>query len=386
MERHHPYHLAHFPQWMATGLSPLYLNATLRSMAISMTGIFIPLYILKTTQNLAFVFGYYLLWRLVHLGFLFPLVSLVRKIGFRWSILLSTLFWINKTASLILAAQNPWFFAASAVFGGLLVPLYWLPRHLIVVADGSQPGFADEVSNFGILSRVARAVGPFIGGTLVTFFGFNHLYLTVMLIMVLSSFPLFFMHHHRKEKMPKAGKVIRGLFDKRFLLNFLAFKGAGMEGTLYGIVWPIFIFLAIESYEVLGIIKSAVLLISVGTFFWLGKYFKKIGKKFFRWGILGNGMILTVFGFLSYAWQIFFFDALYQIGAIFIWVPFNTAMYGQAVQDHPLEFFLRREIGLDLGRILGLLIFGGLLVAGVPWWLVFCLGIPGLVLTMVMVR
>ena len=102
----------------------LYINALFRNTALSLAGIFVPLYVFYLTQSLFWVLLYFtIFWGGNFLLTIFA-ASLVYRLRFRRSILFSNLILILKFAFLIFAKNNILLLIPAAVLSGLEIIFY----------------------------------------------------------------------------------------------------------------------------------------------------------------------------------------------------------------------------------------------------------------------
>lgn len=363
------------------GLFGLYGNSALRNLGFSLIGIFVPLYILKLTGSLLAVLGFYLLLRTAEILFTLPAVFFITKFGPDWATFASNILTSMELAGLILAAKNLPFLVLVAILAGIKVPLYWLPYHLTFIKLGNFNRFGTEGGILGILAQLFSALGTILGGIVISFFGFRWVFLLVILVILVSSTPLFFDRFSKRGVMPKAGRTVRGIFKPTYQRTFLAFLGAGLGDTVVGILWPIFIFKVVRDYVILGGIVGSTLLISLLFLFGVGRYVDRKGMRPLRVGIFLNSLNWIIRGFLVTPWQIFWSNFCYEIGSILTWVPFDTWVYKKAAKSQTFEFLLKRELVLNFSRIFGLCLLGILLWGKVDWKVIFpYLGVIGFLL------
>ena len=149
------------------GLSAVYLASTIRTFALSLLGIFTPLYIyqiLESTQTfttrtaaLLGVVGYYIILRLTILLTDIPISYFIAEVkgGFRKSMLISNCLRAINLLLLIFAKDQPGLLLPAAIIGGALIPFYWIPYHLSFIEDGKGKRFGKKISTVGVLNKVS---------------------------------------------------------------------------------------------------------------------------------------------------------------------------------------------------------------------------------------
>lgn len=389
MSNHNYYHGGYLPHWQINwqlpGLTGLYLNAFLRNLALAMINIFIPLYILNTTKNLGFIFAYYLSWHFFQLLLDYPLVFLVTKIGPDNSSLISSFLLAFHLWALVMVKQNIAFLVLAALLSAILTPLYWIPYHLAFVKLGKQEKYGESFSFLSIFGQITSALGPLMGGFFIAFWGFTNLFILVIILIFISTIPLFFDKFKKTNSMPSWQTIFKGLLSKDYRSDLLAFWGIGMEAFVYDVFWPIFVFSVVESYKTLGIISSASLLLSLIVLFWAGKYVDKKGPGILKIGVAGNSLNWLTRVFLKTAHQFLIADFFYHLGRILLWTPFNAVMYKKAIQQGALEFLTKRELSIHSGGFLAAFVVLLTYLIKPSWPLIFSVGILGLLLSALMI-
>ena len=133
---------------------------------------------------------------------------------------------------LFLGGQNQLFFFLAAFFWGLTIPFCWLPYYLTVVYEEKEDGFfGKEVSYMNLLSSLAAALSPILGGLLITLYGAGSAYLLAGFFFVLSFLPLYFdrFNPSRVEFSFKEHGFFEGETGKKLEAGFLGewFGGGG---------------------------------------------------------------------------------------------------------------------------------------------------------------
>lgn len=382
------------------GLSAVYLASTIRTFALSLLGIFTPLYIYQTlegtplfptrTATLFGVVGYYIVLRLTLILVNLPVSYFIAEVrgGFRKSMLLSNILHATNLLLLIFSKNNPWLLLPAAALEGALIPFYWIPYHLIFVEDGEkEKSFGNKISTVGVLDKVAGVVAPLVGGVVIALFGFETLLVVVLFLVVASTFPIFSMRHHERHFVPPLKMIFRDFFSKGFRKDLIAFLGAGVENVGGALVWPIFFFGLVGSFAGLGALTSGLTLISILVVLWLGRVVGKKGKRrVLRLGAYSQSVLWGVRAVTQTVPQAFFAQAVARIAAEFLWIPFDTIVYANASAGNPFEYVILREWALNLGRLLMLVLMAILLLIGVGWLGSFGLAAVGALLTIFMAR
>lgn len=374
MQRYNFHSLIHLPHHQAKGLSPLFVNATLRHLAVSLVGIFVPLYIFKITGSFGYVLAFFGLLSFFALLFDYPGAKLISRLGFRYSVVVGNLLLLLKIVFLVFSAKNTAFLFLVALFGGAATTPYWLSYHTIFSEDGKREAFGTEVGVMGILSRLAAVAGPLLGGLIITFWGFKALYLVALAIIFLSSLPLFFMVHHPRQRAPSPTELFSYLKSGGGRRWFFGFWLRELESDVLGYAWPVFLFLVVGSYEMVGGITSAALSVSLFLLFLGGKLADRLGKVgVLRFGSFGTALAWLLLGLGKSGGQVFILITLLKAVRIFFQVPFDALTYSQASRHGAFGFLVFRELALHSGAILAVALLFLFWYFSLPWWAIFAL-------------
>lgn len=387
--------IIHLPHYHRDGFSALFWNSSLRQFGISLVSIFIPLYVFHLfleipatfAQAFTAIIWFFLLLNVVVLVAVFPASWFIDKAGFRWSVLVSSILMLGHLAALYLAESNLIFLWWAAVLQGLLIPFYWLAYHGIFVEDGQRDRVGREVGSIGVAARTAAAAGPLIGGVVITFFGFHVLFALAFGVILASAGPLFLVPHHRHHLVVSPRRVWRRLRHRGAWRVVAAASGRGIDEMIHLVFWPLYIFLVVDNYEVLGGITSAGLFVSVITAVWVGRLFDKKRKELmFDLGSGGASLIWLGRGLVKTAGQITALEVLDKFVGVFKWLPFSAYTYLLAGKEDPSRFFVFREIIIFSSRSLALIIIWATVLVRFSWWPIFILAALATLMTVFIAR
>lgn len=361
------------------GETGVYLNTFLRSSGMNLVAIFIPLYIYQLTGKLENVFLFYGLYHLLVLLSALPAGWVTQRIGVDWTEFLGSVLRALVLYLLILGKQNYIFLGLAACLWGVTVSFYWLPFHYTVVgAEDGDGHFGKETSGIKIVEQITASLGPFLGGLIIAGLGFSWLYGLAILLVLLSGIPMFFDRFTKKGMRFDLKEIKKSFCQKRNSRLIISFAGVGLKGVVLSIAWPLFIFLAVKKYEVVGGIQTAALLISLALLWWLGKWIDKRGSGILKWGIVINSFVWLIRSFLITPLTIFLSHVVYSFGGILLWTPFDALVYRLMLEKRKLEFLIIRETAIHGAGFLGCLLVWQMMRKGIAWFWIFNLAILGL--------
>lgn len=376
------------------GLSPLFITTTIRSFAFSMLGIFTPLYLVKVlltyplfASNKGVLLGvavYFVIFDVSVLLFNYLAIRLIQYLHFRWVMVLGSLFSALDFLFLIWGQNGIFFLVLSAISGGLSTPFFWNSFHAIFIEDGRQKSLGRDLSTQGVLGQLAGIAGPALGGVIITFFGFNLVFTLGLILISISSLPIFLMPHHPKFVLPKFSRLIKEFPIKKFCKDLTSLAAVGAEDCIGGVFWPIFVFSIIGSYEVFGFVSAGVGIVSLLTMIFVGQLIDKKSKT----------SILTIGGIAcSLTWlarmlikttsQVFFVDSVGSVVSKFWILPFDALIYKKAEDSVLINYLVFREWAFHVGSLLSLILVIILITLGVNFLVIFALAAIATLLSIV---
>jgi len=360
--RHH-----HFHFFGNREVASLDFALALVGFGVGLVSVFIPVYLWQIGFPLWQILLFYLLeaFYFIPLGFL--MVPLFRRLTDKSMLLLSLPFFILYFLGVSYIEQMPWlFFLMPAVFSirGLLFNTGY---HLDFSAAVDGKNLGKELGARYMISSLFSLVAPFIGGLIIVFLSFQTAFYITAFILLVAILPLlFFPPHHVSPKLT-VKSVWGAIVDKRLKYNTLSNIGYANEFIVGGVVWKLFLFLAIGSIEQFGGLVSISLLVSAIVTYFAGMVADGRRKR--------KELALTS-GLLSGLWitrtitTTALGAAISQIVLHLIYpsliVVWTKEFYHLAkTHPNPTVFILGREILLRISRVafIGLLILLAVLVS-----------------------
>lgn len=384
-----------------SSIRALYLNNLLRGVAGSMVGIFFPAYVyLWGYQNGGMALGLKVLILSIALerGLVFllaiPIGKLVYKIGFKYSILISC---FSLSGWFVLGAIFPRslvLIMVLSVVSAFTVLIYWLARLSILSIDGDESSFGEEVSLLSLIDQASSILGPFVGGILVTISGFGLLFGVATFICILSAIPIFFVSDYKIWDGISMNGFEKWLSNRNEGHLHWSFFGQGVANFVDSYFWPLFVFISVGSFTVLGAITSVTFAVSCIAIYIAGRVFdkkravggnedeKEYSQATFLLSLLTffRPILRTVFG-------IFSMDVLYRLTLPFWGVDYDAYLYSAGKRtESQLAFYTYREMVYSMGRFAIPLVLLFFVSSPYFWWITFGVGSLGTLMTLGMQR
>lgn len=346
MIHHHEFWWRFFPR---KELQRIYISAAIRTFAVSLLGIFLPLY-LYVEQGYSFqdTLLFFIFYSLVF-AITSPLgAKCAARFGPRHTIIFSVPLYL---ASVLLLFMLPSVNIPLIIISSLLGAsqgFYWLGMHLVFHHASHKDHRGEEVGKRTAATIVAGMLGPLLGGFMILFVGFPAIFLITFLLLLLSGIVLF----RHDDQHTRYHFSVRSVLNKKHWKDSLFFVSRGTEVIANGVIWPLLIFAVLRNYFSLGIAGSmlsgvsAVLLVSMGR---LSDHTDK--RKIIRIATLFDAVVWILRGLVITTTQVFSTTILAALTHGIREAPVGAMEYDKA-QGEIAGYFVSREVFICLGRIL----------------------------------
>lgn len=330
-------------------LSKFYVMFSLRSFGLAMINLFLPIFIFTIRSSLFDLVNFFFFEFLAILLF-FPIAGkLSARIGTAHTMLFSSPFIISFFA--LLYFFNPVLIGLSAI--GFLLgfgeAFFWMPFHEEFSFISKTKRVGREVGKYRVINIVAALLGPFIGGAIIALFGFHWVFLLTIILILIGQIPLLL----SKDIKPKQKFHFRHIFKKRHFPYFFPFVGHGAIGIATSCLWPIFIFILFPDFVLIGAIAMVVNFISIFSTLYISKKCDSFGKEqLVKTGSVLFSLTVMLRAFTTtiiHAVTMWFFGGLTWA---LLDVPFESLVYQKSKHQNKPEFFVAREMSLDVGRFI----------------------------------
>jgi MFS family permease len=345
-------------------LASLFLSGVIRRIAVTILSIFSPIYIygiaLKYNTNSRYaivaVLLYYIITLLSRLvSFIFS-ENLSQKTGFKGIIRLSIIPFVLFLLSLAYASLWPFLFIFAAIFWGIHAGFYWWGYHGYFIKRGDDKHFGLRIGEARFLETIAAVFSPLLGALIVSYLGFNSLFVFSGIFMGTALLLLGKDHERRQRRDIKYSEVIPLIKSHKSIS--LAYIGSSAETLLYAVVWPIFLFIFFGQVISLGIIVSASVLFAAIFSLFLGKWVDKQGER----KIVAVGVPLVTLSWfiriINKSLPSFILaDSVWNFGQRMVGLPLDTLTYKKGVEGGSARAILFRATAIIIGGLIGLTLF-----------------------------
>lgn len=257
--------------------------------------------------------------------------------------------------------------------------LYWLPYHAYYAVSGEESQRGRQLALGEVLVSAVQILVPFVGAILATKLGFNYLYVSAMICMILSVIPILF----AKDISPGSSMGLRQAWEQIDRRGWVMSIGYGLLSNGYIFIWTIVIFTIAGNLVDFGGLVTAGLLLSTAISLIAGHYIDK-GRATVAARI---GLVITGVGivasslFVTNSTHIVIVSIVAGFGLALLSMAYMVGLYNFAQKSHStLWFHYFSEAGWDIGSIIAMLIAAGLFQLGISLQHIMLISLAGLVI------
>ena len=342
-------------------VNELYVSVTIKHIALGLVSIFEPIYIYLHFGGS--ILPTLLYFGAIYLGFalLSPIAGyIISKIGVKKSIFISIPFVILYFVGLRMIGDVSWMIYILPLLNITYKIFYWTAFHLDFARFSDSKKRGHQVGILRMVKLASKILSPFIGGTIIVFFGYGNLFIVTIIILALSSIPLLMSKEVYTQHPFSFKELLRFSFKKTKLLRSkIAYMAWGSEAITGSLIWPIIMYLIILDYSIIGGIASGVTIVAFLFAFVVGKFVDRWGtKKILRIGAIGTAIGFVARSLTGNAVQVSLADGWYKLSQEATYIGFNSEMYGRAAREESgaLTYIIFREFMLGVGRVFTILV------------------------------
>lgn len=334
-------------------LTQVYLAMAIRSFAVSLTSLFVPLYLYKELgytlqQTLLFFVFYSLIFAICT-----PVAAkFCARYGVKHGVLLSVPFYVGYIILLQLlpVMKTPLILISTLL--GISLALYWMGMNLVFQCVTDHKHRGEQVGKQMGVSILATMAGPVMGGLIIESLGFTFLFVIATFFLIIGAGILFL----SKDKHIPYHFSVRRLFDKKHWGDSIYFVSKGTRVMAEGVVWPLMVFTIVGNYVSLGLMGTVFSLVSAVLVWVVGKYSDHKDKRMIVWWSCGfESLTWFLRALVSSVSGVFGISILAGVTEGVKNAPLGALECDKA-RGEIAHYYVVREIYICLGRMLLLMI------------------------------
>lgn len=324
--------------WRTMSLSELgeiYIAMTLRSLALAVIGVFIPVYLYQ--------YGYSVSDILVFFAVFFTVRSvadiaggfIVARWGPKHSMMLSNFLLIAALVLFVLLPTYRFGFLWPAVALAAANSIFFIAFHVDFSKIKHQKSEGHELGTMFILERIGGVIGPLLGGVLAYVFDDRIMFVVAAIILLAGFIPLLMTVEpvKTKQKLHFTKLNIRPIWR-----DFVSYGFVGIENNMRLMFWPLYLTVALftaGSYLKIGGIVSVGILAAIISTTVIGKLVdRRKGKLLLQVSSVGTALVHIVRPFVTTTLMAFGVSIIGDITAVGHRIPYTKGVY-DAADSHP---------------------------------------------------
>jgi len=347
-------------------LKELYLFSLLFSFAFALITIFEPVFFYQQGFSLAKIALYYALHYTLYVLVMPFGAKFAARFGLERSLALSTPMFVLYFVALALIPEYPSFFWVALILLTTHKIFYWPAYHadFAKFSDGKNRG--TELSWLTLIIYGTGILGPLLGGVIAAKFGFPVLFVFTGCTVLIAGIPMLRTTERFKITSFPYASAWRILRAKQHRGMAVAMLGMGEE-LVHLIIWPIFLFIALDSVEQLGFVTSFAVAVMTVWGFIVGELSDRAPKsnslqRSVPWLVGGNISRVLAITFLP----ALIIDTFVRIATVKVRTPMLMKLYGEAKRVGPLRYSVAFETALAVAKAVTAWIFVGIFLATTP--------------------
>jgi MFS family permease len=316
-------------------LSQIYISTFFRVMAVSLVGIFIPIFLYDLGHSLLAIFLFYVTYFIARAVLHVPTAFIVARFGPKHTILYSFGLLLLSSLAFMTLPEYSWPLWLLATLYAASNTLFFTAYHVdfskVKHSDhgGKETGFAN------IVQRVGGAVGPLVGGIIATIFGPQYIFVAMTAMLLIGIVPLITSGEAVKTRQKISFRNLRLSAVKR---DILSYAGITITHQLSVTIWPLYLALfalGTNVYLELGTLSSVGFLVSIFTAFAIGKLVdKRRGRELLHISLISDMFIQFSKPFVNSLPFAFVVNTAGESSAIAMRIAYQKGMY-DAADDLP---------------------------------------------------
>lgn len=340
-----------------------FMSVAIRAFAFGMIAIYIPIYIYEYFNSLSLCFLFFAgIYGLE--GILVPFGGkAMMRFGIKKTMLFSYPFFLGFYICLFFFDKFILFIPLSIILYSLGMVLFWPAYHISFTQVSEAKKIGKAVGKLNFVVALPGIFAPFIGGIIISFFGYYTLFVAVLCVLASSAVPLFLsrdVHQHYSDTYFGAYKRI---FKKENRYYNLAFISQGLETLINIRVWPLFLIISSVGYLAVGSITTVSLAVSLLFTLYMGRITDRVSKT----KLLAIGSILTSGAWIGKFFVIgpasaFLAQSFYRFARTSAEIPMQSLVYEKAKNKGQEldEFIIYRDMVIGISRFFFLIILAGI--------------------------
>jgi MFS family permease len=342
----------------------LTIHSGLYQLSVSLAGGFVGAFLLKLGFTVAQALLVYAGLLAARLAMRFCALALVRRVGYKYAIMLGAALSALQFVSLADARQWHWLLAW-ALTVSLAESIYWPIYHCASAVVGYN-AMGRELGIRAALTSIISVVGPALGGVMLAKYGPTLDFAIASVVTVLSVLPLIFLKRILAGPVPEIRRSLRASDS----FGMIVFAADGWVSSGITITWPMILFVSLGSrYDALGLANAAAGLVGALAGLYCGKAIDRGGRaRYVLWVSLALAIGIAIRSTANWSPHAATLANAAGAAATGFYVPIlMSIMYEGAKRSAgAYAFHFAAEGGWDVGAAVGCIAAAVVAMSGAP--------------------
>ena len=312
-------------------LSELYISMFFRSMALSVIGVFVPVFLLKNGYDIQSIFLFFSLFFMSRA--IMDVVGgyLIARYGPKHTMVVSYLSQIVASLLFLSLPEIGWPLLLPALFWGAANSLFFVAFHVDFSKIKHTKHGGKELGFVNIMDRIGATLGPLTGGLLAFLLSPEYIFVGAVVLLLIGLVPLF--------RTPEPTRTKQHLDFHNFYIDalkrdYISYAAVTIENNLTLILWPLFLALFALGTHVfleLGVITSFGVFCSVFASYYIGKMVdEKRGGRLLRVSVILNTFTHLIRPFVASFGAAAGIGVVNDVVTVGYRLPYHKGMYDAA--------------------------------------------------------
>ncbi|EKD90810.1 MAG: hypothetical protein ACD_30C00089G0008 [uncultured bacterium] len=361
-------------------LGAFYLHSLIRFFTVGIFQIFSGIYVyqillkqgLSANQSLSTTALVIALLHLVQAVAIPLAIWIISKKGLRFSVFWGNIFLILFLITLNLAQFDMIFLIIASILGGIELGFYWMAYHIFFVELTDDKKQGEEVAISSSLSAIALVGAPAFGGLLISYYGYNVLFLAMIVLVFIAIIPLKYLPKQEDRMSISIWKTALALSPKKEAKSYLALTGQTADQLTSEIFWPIFAITLVSGIIGIGFMGSLIALFATISTLLTGYIIDRFGpKKIIKIISSLDAISGLTRSFVTTPMHVFLSSIVTSVTNQGQFITLDTIVYERARHEDVMSIITQREVAASLGRVIFLIPLGILFWFGMPFPMLF---------------
>jgi MFS family permease len=336
-------------------LSEIYAAQFLRSLAVNLVGIFVPVYLYKLGYPISSIMVMYLAWFASRIIWAYVAARLIAKYGPKHSMAIAVALQVAYLSLVISLDGVSWPLWFIGVVGSLANGLYLTAFEVDFSKVKHTEHGGKELGYLQIFERIGAIIGPLIGGIIASFFDPRYTIAIAIFTLCGSMLPLFMSDEPTRKNQTI---LVKGFPYKKHIRDFAVSTAFTLENVVSLNTWPLFLgafVLLTNTYAAIGVLASVSTVAALLSAYIIGKLIDEDkGKLLLNTGAYANAIVHIFRPFVTTMGQALAINLANEPLTTMYRMPFLKGKFDASdqVPGYRIVYYMLSEIHIAIGNVI----------------------------------